>query len=85
MFRYLPLIVKNGLRNKRRSLLTIASVAISLCLLGLLGAIYHAFYFSVATPEQALRLRNPQQDFRWLPSCRSLTSRRFRAYLECAK
>jgi putative ABC transport system permease protein len=56
MFRYLPLIVKNGLRNKRRSLLTIASVAISLCLLGLLGAIYHAFYFSVATPEQALRL-----------------------------
>ena len=56
MFRYLPLIVKNGLRNKRRSLLTIASVAISLCLLGLLGAIYHAFYFSEATPEQALRL-----------------------------
>jgi len=56
MFRYLPLIVKNGLRNKRRSMLTIASVAISLCLLGLLGAIYHAFYFSVATPEQALRL-----------------------------
>jgi putative ABC transport system permease protein len=56
MFRYLPLIIKNGLRNRRRSILTICSVAASLCLLGVLMAIYHAFYFGQATPEQALRL-----------------------------
>ncbi len=56
MIRYLPLILKNGLRNRRRSILTICSVAASLCLLGVLMAIYHAFYFGQATPEQALRL-----------------------------
>ncbi|MBV9265534.1 MAG: ABC transporter permease, partial [Acidobacteriaceae bacterium] len=47
---------KNSIRNKRRSILTIASIAVSLCLLGVLIAIYHALYFSEATPGQALRL-----------------------------
>jgi putative ABC transport system permease protein len=56
MIRYLPLILKNGLRNRRRSILTICSVAASLCLLGVLMAIYHAFFFGEATPAQALRL-----------------------------
>ncbi|MEJ7605494.1 MAG: FtsX-like permease family protein [Bryobacteraceae bacterium] len=56
MFRYLPLMVKNALRNRRRSVLTICSVAASLCLLGVLMAIYHAFFFGEPTPEQALRL-----------------------------
>lgn len=56
MFRYLPLILKNALRSRRRSILTICSVAASLCLLGVLMAIYHAFYFGQATPAQALRL-----------------------------
>jgi putative ABC transport system permease protein len=56
MARYLPLILKNGLRNRRRSVLTVASVALSLCLLGVLMAIYHAFYFGEETPQQALRL-----------------------------
>ena len=56
MFRYLPLIFKNALRSRRRSILTICSVAASLCLLGVLMAIYHAFYFGQATPAQALRL-----------------------------
>src|SRR5687767_15051100 len=56
MFRYLPLILKNILRNRRRSILTILSVAVSLCLLGILMAIYHAFFFGEATPAQALRL-----------------------------
>jgi putative ABC transport system permease protein len=56
MLRYLPLMIKNGMRNRRRSILTICSIAASLCLLGVLMAIYHAFYFSEATPEQALRL-----------------------------
>ena len=56
MIRYLPLIFKNALRSRRRSILTICSVAASLCLLGVLMAIYHAFYFGQATPAQALRL-----------------------------
>jgi putative ABC transport system permease protein len=50
------LIAKNGFRNRRRSLLTILSIAASLCLLGLLLTIYHSFFFTDATPDQALRL-----------------------------
>jgi len=53
---YLPLITKNSFRNRRRSLLTVISIAASLCLLGLLLTIYHAFYYTEATPDQALRL-----------------------------
>lgn len=56
MFRHLSLIFRNSLRNRRRSLLTIVSIAASLCLLGLLIAIYRNFYFLEATPDQALRL-----------------------------
>lgn len=56
MFRYLPLILKNSWRNRRRTTLTILSISVSLCLLGVLMAIYHAFYFGEATPAQALRL-----------------------------
>ena len=54
--RYFGLIVKNSVRNRRRSLLTIASIAISLCILGLLIAMYQAMFFGEATPAQALRL-----------------------------
>jgi putative ABC transport system permease protein len=56
MFRYLPLIAKNSIRNRRRSILTILSVAASLCLLGVLMAIYQAFFFGQPSPDQALRL-----------------------------
>src|ERR1017187_8677905 len=56
MFRHLPFVVKNTLRNRRRSVLTILSIAASLCLLGVLMALYHSFFFTEATPEQALRL-----------------------------
>ncbi|MGA2134672.1 MAG: FtsX-like permease family protein [Bryobacteraceae bacterium] len=56
MFRYLPLIVKNCWRNRRRTTLTILSVGVSMCLLGVLIAVYHAMYMSDPTPEQALRL-----------------------------
>src|SRR3712207_4946089 len=56
MFRYVPLMFKNALRNRRRSILTVCSVAASLCLLGLLMAIYQAFFFSEPSPEQARRL-----------------------------
>ncbi|HXM42241.1 MAG TPA: FtsX-like permease family protein [Bryobacteraceae bacterium] len=56
MFRYLPLIVKNCWRNRRRTSLTIASIGVSMCLLGVLIAVYHALYLSDATPNQALRV-----------------------------
>jgi putative ABC transport system permease protein len=56
MFRYFPLAFKNTLRNRRRSILTIASIAVSLCLLGVLISIYHALFYGEATPGQALRL-----------------------------
>ena len=56
MFRYLPLAFKNSWRNKRRSILTISSMAVSLCLLGVLLAIYHALFYGQATPGQALRV-----------------------------
>jgi len=56
VLKHLPLILKNSVRNKRRSILTVGSVAASLCLLGVLGALYFTLFRSVATPEQALRL-----------------------------
>ncbi len=56
MFRFLPLVFKNALRNRRRSILTICSIAASFCLLGVLFAMYSALYLSEPTPGQALRL-----------------------------
>ncbi len=56
MLRYLPLIVKNCWRNRRRTILTVASIGISMCLLGVMISMYHAFYLSDPTPDQALRL-----------------------------
>lgn len=56
MFRFFSLAFKNTLRNRRRSILTISSIAVSLCLLGVLIAIYHALFYHEATPGQALRL-----------------------------
>ena len=56
MFRYSSLAVKNVWRNKRRSILTILSMAVSLCLLGVLIAMYHALYFNQPSPGQAQRL-----------------------------
>src|SRR5262245_38044724 len=57
MLRHFPLIARNSLRNRRRSALTISSIAVSLCLLGLLMAMYRALFFEgQTTPTQALRL-----------------------------
>jgi putative ABC transport system permease protein len=56
MFRYFPLAFKNAWRNRRRTILTISSIAVSLCLLGVLIAIYHALFYSQATPGAAIRL-----------------------------
>jgi putative ABC transport system permease protein len=54
--RYLSLAFKNSIRNRRRSILTISSISISLCLLGCLIAIYQALFHKDATPGQALRV-----------------------------
>ena len=56
MLRYWPLIVKNALRNRRRSILTVLSVAASFCLLGVLMSMYNIFFLNNPTPTQALRL-----------------------------
>jgi putative ABC transport system permease protein len=57
MFRLGPLILRNVLRNRRRSLLTLASTAVSLAVLGFLVALYQGFFFSEPTsPSEQLRL-----------------------------
>lgn len=56
MLKYVPLIAKNSIRNRRRSILTILSIAASLCLLGVLAAVYFVFYHSEPSADQALRL-----------------------------
>src|SRR5690349_19947352 len=56
MFRYLPLILKNCRRNRRRTILTIVSIGVSMCLQGVIISIYHAFSLSDPTPDQALGL-----------------------------
>ncbi|MGO9232518.1 MAG: ABC transporter permease [Bryobacteraceae bacterium] len=54
--RFLPLILRNSWRNRRRTLLTIASIGVSMCLLGVMIAMYSAFWLSKPQDNQALRL-----------------------------
>jgi len=54
--RFLPLILRNSWRNKRRTLLTIASIGVSMCLLGVMIAMYSAFWLAKPRDNQALRL-----------------------------
>ena len=54
--RFLPLILKNSWRNRRRTLLTIASIGVSMCLLGVMIAMYSAFWLSKPNDYQAMRL-----------------------------
>jgi putative ABC transport system permease protein len=56
VLRYLPLAIKNSLRNRRRSVLTISSVAASMCLLGVLFALYQALFLATPVAGAALRL-----------------------------
>ena len=56
LMRYLGLIFKNALRNRRRSLLTISSLAMSLCVLGVLMALYYALFHGEAPKPQMLRV-----------------------------
>lgn len=56
MWNHLPLIFKNTWRNKRRTFLTLASIAASLCLLGFLLAIANMFFWAESSADQAYRL-----------------------------
>src|SRR4030095_2836301 len=57
MFRLSSLIFRNVLRNRRRSLLTLGSAAVSLAVLGFLVALSQGFFFMEETsPTEALRL-----------------------------
>ncbi len=65
----LGLVVKNLLRNRRRTLLTLLSVAVTTLLLGVLLAVYSAFYLRESYDEQAIRLitRHEVSYMLWLP------------------
>jgi putative ABC transport system permease protein len=57
MHRFASLIFRNVFRNRRRSVLTLASMAVSLALLSLLIALYQGFFYGEdASPSQALRI-----------------------------
>jgi putative ABC transport system permease protein len=49
-------VTKNAFRNKRRSILTVLSIAFSLLLLTLMMTIWHAFYLDQGSAESAERL-----------------------------
>src|SRR5499427_709435 len=49
-------VTKNAFRNKRRSVLTVLSIAFSLLLLTLMMTIWHAFYLDQGSAESAQRL-----------------------------
>ena len=56
MLDLLPFVRKNLWRNKRRTILTVLSVAVSLFLLGILLSVYAAFFFQETSEDQAQRL-----------------------------
>ncbi len=57
MLRNLTFILKSSMRNRRRTALTITSIAVSFCLLGVLMAMYRALFFGgPGTPAQAVRM-----------------------------
>src|SRR5215469_3951700 len=87
----LPLIVRNTLRNRRRSAFTVASVAVSISLVGLLFALARALFFGTdSTPAQATRVVVHhkialtqdlpvayEQSIRKIPGVRAVTSLRW--------
>ena len=56
MLKFLPFAFKNILRNRRRTILTVMSVSVSLFLLGVLLAVYAAFYAREVSSVQAQRV-----------------------------
>ncbi|MBZ5704239.1 MAG: ABC transporter permease [Acidobacteriia bacterium] len=63
-------VSKNAFRNKRRTALTIVSIAFSLLLLTVMMTIWRAFYLTEGSAESAQRLitRNKVSLVFWLPS-----------------
>lgn len=49
-------VTKNAFRNKRRTILTVISISVSLLLLTLMMTIWRSFYMDSGPPESALRL-----------------------------
>jgi putative ABC transport system permease protein len=49
-------VTKNAFRNKRRTILTVVSISVSLLLLTLMMTVWRAFYIDKGAPESALRL-----------------------------
>jgi putative ABC transport system permease protein len=49
-------VTKSAFRNKRRSLLTVASIAVSLLLLSIMLTIWRSFYIDKGAPDSALRI-----------------------------
>lgn len=57
MLKLASLIFRNVLRNRRRTILTLMSTAVSLAVLGFLVALYQGFFFAEPTsPSETLRL-----------------------------
>ena len=49
-------VAKSAFRNKRRSLLTVASIAFSLLLLSIMLTVWRSFYIDKGAPDSALRI-----------------------------
>jgi putative ABC transport system permease protein len=49
-------VTKSAFRNKRRSLLTVASIAFSLLLLAIMLTVWRSFYIDKGAPDSALRI-----------------------------
>ena len=49
-------VTKNAFRNRRRTILTVISISVSLLLLTLMMTIWRSFYIDAGPPESALRL-----------------------------
>ena len=49
-------VTKSAFRNKRRSILTVASIAFSLLLLSVMLSVWRSFYIDKGAPDSALRI-----------------------------
>jgi putative ABC transport system permease protein len=49
-------VTKSAFRNKRRSILTVASIALSLLLLSVMLTVWRSFYIDKGAPDSALRI-----------------------------
>lgn len=56
MLSFASLIARNSIRSRRRSVLTILSIAVSFCMMGVLMAMYSLFFLTEPVQDQALRL-----------------------------